>query len=261
MEAKDGLTTEEEERLILTILRDCVGTDPGAVGPVPVGPVLDLAALGIVNDAWRNTCVEDWHAGGRLSDGDMLRVNSHTTWRTRQIVRRWRDEMGLSAAAPLSDLDQVGEDHVYWLAGRVWRWLVNPARVLPVGVTLASLAAGGLPQYEDDASRSLGVFAFQAEHRGARYGFARAAAHGALACNRWWGHPRWPGLVARFMTALADPEDAHWGTNGEFLPSLDPEPGEVADRRGLRRVLLSRPWELSSDTAQWLVSAGIGYMR
>lgn len=42
--------------------------------------VLDLAAVGIVNSAWRNSPAEDWHAQGRLDDGDMLRINAHNTW-------------------------------------------------------------------------------------------------------------------------------------------------------------------------------------
>ena len=35
------------------------------------------------------------------------------------------------------------------------------------------------------------------------------------------------------------------------------EPPVVADRRLLRRVLRSRPLDLSSEAAEWLVSAGI----
>ena len=57
--------------------------------------MLDLAAIGLVNGARRNTCVESWHVEGRLRDGDMLRVNSPTTWRVRQLVRRWMREIGL----------------------------------------------------------------------------------------------------------------------------------------------------------------------
>lgn len=68
---------------LLGMLRERGGIDSGRLGPV-----IDLAALGLVNTAWRNTCVEDWHAGGRMHDGDMMRVNSHMTWRARQILRR-----------------------------------------------------------------------------------------------------------------------------------------------------------------------------
>jgi hypothetical protein len=46
------------------------------IDPDHIGEVLDLAAVGIVNSAWRNSPVEDWHAsGGPLTDGAMSRTN------------------------------------------------------------------------------------------------------------------------------------------------------------------------------------------
>jgi hypothetical protein len=36
------------------------------IDPSRLGPVIDPAALGLVNSAWRNTCVEDWDAEGRM---------------------------------------------------------------------------------------------------------------------------------------------------------------------------------------------------
>lgn len=252
----DGLSPEREERLIGEMLRERAGIDPGRLGPV-----IDLAALGLVNSAWRNTCVEHWHAGGRMHDGDMMRVNSHMTWRTRQILHRWMTEVGLVADGPLSALDDVAAEDVEWLAIRVFRWLVNPRRRLITGVTLAELARGGLRKYEDDADLRLGGFVGQAADRGARFGMARTAAHGALACPHWWGHPRWPDLVDRLLLALDDPADKHWGQGGEFRKRLPPEPAVVADRKLLRQVLRSRPWDLTSESATWLVTAGIGHLR
>jgi hypothetical protein len=63
------------------------------------------------------------------------------------------------------------------------------------------------------------------------------------------------------MVVLDDPADEHWGQGGEFRKRLSAEPPVVADRKLLRRVLRSRPWDLSSESAGWLVSAGIGYLR
>jgi hypothetical protein len=79
------LCPERQDEIITQFLHDQVGVDPQSLRPV-----LRLAALGIVNLAWRNTCVEGWHAEGRLSDGDMLRVNSHMSWRLDQLLWRWR---------------------------------------------------------------------------------------------------------------------------------------------------------------------------
>jgi len=238
------------------LLRKQVGIDPGQVGPL-----IDLASIGMVNLAWRNTCIESWHVKGRLSDGDMLRVNSHTTWRVRQLLRRWLRENGMDAASPASALDDVTADGAWKLASRVFGWLVNSSRVLPTGVTLAQLAGDGLAEYKDCADAGLSVFGEQSDKGGAQSAFALAAAHGGLACPHWWGHPRWAGRVERFIQALANPADEHWGSDGEHKARLSAEPADVADRARLHRLLLSQPWELAPDAAQWLADAGIRYIR
>ena len=51
------------------------------------------------------------------------------------------------------------------------------------------------------------------------------------------------------MKALDNPADDHWGPSGEYRARLPAEPADVADRTRLRRLLLSRPWQLSTDTA------------
>jgi hypothetical protein len=70
---------------------------------------------------------------------------------------------------------------------------------------------------------------------------------------------RWPAQVDQFITALGDPADDHSGPTGENRARLPAELADVADRTRLRRLLLSWPWELSTDGAQWLASAGIRY--
>ena len=250
------MTPEREEQLTADLLRERADIDPDNAGPLA-----DLAAIGLVNGAWRNTCVENWHAEGRLRDGDMLRVNSHTTWRVRQLMRRWMRETGLDAAAPASALDDLTADDVWLLAPRLYQWLASPSRRLPTGVTLAQLAGAGLTEYENDVDECLSAFAAQAEDRGARFGFLRTAAHGGLACSHWWGHPHWLARVGRFMEALDNPADDHWGPGGDYRARLPAEPADIADRARLRRLLLSRPWELCTDTAHWLVRAGIRYAR
>jgi hypothetical protein len=72
----DELSPEREEKLIGEMLRE-----RGGIDLCRLGPVIDLAALGLVNSAARNTCVEDWHAEGRMYDSDIVRINSHMTWR------------------------------------------------------------------------------------------------------------------------------------------------------------------------------------
>jgi hypothetical protein len=254
---RDEISPQREEALLVAALRYQVGTDPDRLGPV-----LDLAAVGIVNSGWRNSPVEDWHAGdGPLSDGDMLRVNAHTTWRVREIMRRWRTETGLTIRSPMAALDGLDTDDIDWLAVRIFRWLVNPSRRLPTGVTLADLAGDDLGGFTEHANGALGGFAGSAKRGGARFALYRAAAHGGLACPHWWGTPTWPELVRTFIRTLDDPGHSHGGPDGSRRIRLSREPAQVADRVGLQRVLLSRPWNLEPDAAQWIVDAGIGYLR
>jgi hypothetical protein len=251
------LTPQEEEDLLERILRHQAGVDPDHLGQV-----LDLAAVGIVNSAWRNSPVEDWHAGGGpLTDGAMLRINAHTTWRVREIVRRWRSELGMAQEWPAATLDDLDVDETDLLAVRIWRWLVRPRRRLPIGMTLAELAGDGLHEYGDHADTALGSLAGTAERRGARYALWRAATHGGLACRHFWGTPGWPRLVETFVAVLDDPERDHWGPGDAWRDGLMPEPPQVADRTELRRVLLRRPWMLETDAADWVVSARIGFLR
>lgn len=213
-------TTEQEENLVEAMLRHQVGIDPDHVGAV-----LDLAAVGLVNSAWRNSPVEDWHAGdGPLGDGDMLRINSHTTHRVRDMIRRWRTDCGIDAHSPTSELDRLDIEAVDWLMGRLCRWLIDPDRRLPIGATLADIARDGLDELTDHVAGTLGTVAIQAEEHSAHYAFRRAAAHGGLACRHWWGTPTWPRLVDRFLTALDDPTDPHWDPTASDSPDYPHDP-------------------------------------
>ncbi|MEV0566846.1 hypothetical protein [Dactylosporangium sp. NPDC050588] len=187
--ARDEISPQREKALLDAMLRYQVGIDPDRLGSV-----LDLAAIGIVNSGWRNGPVEDWHAGdGPLSDGDMLRVNAHTTWRIREIARRWRTDLSLTAQSPIAALDALETDDVNWLAARIFRWLINPSRRLPTAVKLVDLAGDDLGEFTEHVNGTLGSFAATAERRGARYALYQAAAHGGLACPHWWGHTNLAG--------------------------------------------------------------------
>jgi len=57
------------------------------------------------------------------------------------------------------------------------------------------------------------------------------------------------------------PATPHWGDNGEFRARLRAEAATVQDHSSLRQTLLQRPWTLDSGSAQWIVTAGIRYLR
>jgi hypothetical protein len=68
-------------------------------------------------------------------------------------------------------------------------------------------------------------------------------------------------LVDRFLTAIDDPDDPHWGQGATSLPAA---PHQICDRRQLRRRLRRRlrrePWTLDPDAAAWVIRAGIRFL-
>ncbi|MYT28116.1 MULTISPECIES: hypothetical protein [unclassified Streptomyces] len=231
------------------------------VDPIDLSALLDVLALGITNSCWRNSCVETWHAEGRLSDGDMMRINSHTTHGIRQRLTGWTTEFGITSGSSAA-LAEVTVEDVDLLAHRIFRWLTNPKRKLPTGITLSELAQSKeeLEEYEDHADRRLGGFSGQMEEKGVRFGLLYMACHGALACSKWWLHPSWPDRVQRFITVLDNPTDRHWGPDGDWLKRLEAEPPAVRDRGALHAMLLQAPWNLGIEAAEWITDAGIGYL-
>ncbi|MFI9269418.1 hypothetical protein ACIGXM_01640 [Kitasatospora sp. NPDC052896] len=232
------------------------------IDPADLTVLLDVVAIGLTNGSWRNSCVENWHAEGRLSDGDMMRINSHTTHGVRQRLRQWAKDFGITTGTH-EELAQLTVEDTDDLAYRLFHWLTNPRRKLPTGMTLGALARTreDLKEYEGNAERSLGGFAWQAETRGLRHALLHAAAHGALACQGWWAHPSWPARVDQFVAVLDDSADPYWGPAGEYRERLLPEPAGLRDRRALRATLLKVPWELDTVTAEWITDSGIGYLR
>lgn len=254
--AGSSRTPEEELALIQRMLSHQVGIDPQQLGPV-----LDLTAVAWVHSGWRNTIVEDWHAEGRLTDGQMLRVNAHSTWRVRQLVRRWRTELGLFDDLLAQQGPDLDPDDVIWLAARIWRWLINPGRRLPTGQTLADLAGDELGEYRQDAAEAVDSIAAMAVEHGVGYALWRAAAHGGLACRHWWGTPTWRVLVERFLRALDAPADPHWRVSDRARTELTSKFAAPNDRARFGRTLLHRPWNLRTETTTLLVSAGVGFFR
>lgn len=253
----------DEARAMMTeeIFEETLRTKAG-VDPVDLAALLDVVAIGLANGSWRNSCVEDWHAEGRLSDGDMMRINSHTTHGVRQRLRGWAKEFGIGTGTR-DELAKLTVDDADSLGYRLFRWMANPSRKLPTGVTLADLARTDedLSEYIEHADRSLRGFVGQMEDKDVRFGLLYTACHGALACQHWWGHPTWPARVDRFMAMLDNPEDDRWGPDAKHRERLLPEPPGLQDRNAVRATLLNAPWELDGATAEWITNAGIGHLQ
>ncbi|MET7989167.1 hypothetical protein [Streptomyces sp. NPDC005281] len=174
--------------------------------------LLDLVALGITVTSWRNGPVENWHAEGRLSDGDMMRVNSHTTQAVRRRLTGWAIEFNVTSASS-SSMAALDVEALRSLTGLLLRWLARPDRKLPVDMTLGGLAhtKAESATYREHASLQLDLLVRLAEMGGVRFGLLSIVAQSLPFCSSWWLHPTWPDRVERFVSALDHSSDPFWG--------------------------------------------------
>jgi hypothetical protein len=249
---------EPDRARVPVLLREHVGVDPD-----DAEVILDLAAIGTTNGAWRNSPLEDWHGEGRIHDGGMLRTTMATTKLVRGVLD---DHLGgvfaeagevLVATEDLAELDTEVSDELF---ADVFEWLADPDRVLPDGRTLDQLAGKDLGELVDHVDRTLGGIAASAERHGLDFALQRAALHGGLACTHWWGTPWWPDIVAGFLARLDDPRHPHWGDGGKWYVPLPAQPAELADWRRLRALLLDAPEALPEEAAEFCVDAGIRFV-
>lgn len=225
-----------------------------------LGPVLDATAVGLVNSAWRNSVVEDWHAGtGPLSDADLMIINSHTTWRARQLLHRWRRDLLLAYDDPTSAIDTEA-DHFEWLVSRLYSWLANPRRRLPTGPMLSDIAGADMGEYDDHVRGVLGGWLAQADDLGVSGSLWRGALHGVLACPHWWGTPTWPQLVDDGVQVAFNPDDEYWKRYSFTLADMGHLPEQISRPKAMRAILLHRPWTLDGASARWIVHMGLGHL-
>jgi hypothetical protein len=249
---------EPDPATIRALLREEIGIEPN-----DTAVILNLAAIGITNGAWRNSPVEDWHGDGRIHDGGMLRTNVATSKLVRDV---FNDHLGevlddegdlLIVTEDLATLDTDFSDELFVA---IFERLSDPERVLPDGRALRQLAGEDLDELIDHMDQALGGITRSAERHGLDVALQRAAVHGGLACSHWWGTPWWPDIVAEFIARLGNPQHPHWGEGGEWYARLPPQPPEVIDWRRLRALLLDAPEPLSEESAEFCVAAGIGYV-
>ncbi|MFB7949557.1 hypothetical protein ACFC6L_32140 [Kitasatospora phosalacinea] len=214
--------------------------------------LLWLAATRITLVLWRNTPVEDWHAGkSPLHDGMMMRINTATT----RIVR-----------------SMLSFDHVDWIA--VGLAIVDPSRVLPTGQSVLELGLAchnpDDPAHEVDPREDLAEMAQVAISWGRRYrlhekefGLRTLIESLSAFDNGWFGAPSWGRIVDRFLTAVDDRENAHWRIHRDepwFDEWFTNRPTDIADTTEFRRLLQAGPDQLSEEAAEWCVEGAIGYV-
>ncbi|MFJ9508266.1 hypothetical protein ACIRPZ_31320 [Streptomyces anulatus] len=214
--------------------------------------LLWLAATRITLALWRNTSVENWHAGkSPLHDGTMMRINAATTRTVRSML---------------------SFDHVNWIA--VGLVIVNPSRVLPTGQSVLELGLAchnpDDPAHEVDPREELAEMAQVAISWGRRcclhekeFGLRTLIESFCVSDNGCFGDPSWGRIVDRFLTAVDDRENAHWRmhrTEPWFDEWFTNRPADIADTTEFRRLLQAGPDLLSEEAAEWCVEGAIGYV-
>lgn len=214
--------------------------------------LLWLAATRITLAVWRNTPVENWHAGkSPLHDGTMMRINTATT----RLVR-----------------SMLSFDHVDWIG--LGLAIVNPSRVLPTGQSVLELGLAchnpDDPAHEVDPREELAEMAQVAISWGRRhclhekeFGLRTLIESFCASDNGWFGAPSWGRIVDRFLTAVDDRENAHWRMRRDepwFDEWFTNRPADIADTTEFRRLLLAGPDLLSEEAAEWCVDGAIGYV-
>jgi len=130
------------------------------VHPDDIVTLLRYAPLGLTHLCWRNTVLEDWHAGpeSRIHDGDMMRGNVATTRLFAQAL--WAAFADQIADAELMCRADFTDEDIDVLAGAFADALegaFSAERTLPHGVTLGELGGDQVAGLYDHAATQLGA--------------------------------------------------------------------------------------------------------
>jgi hypothetical protein len=193
--------------------------------------VAALAAVGLTRHAWRDTHLEDLHAGshpsGGFPDADMMRFNIATT----RVV-------AVHFAGDAVDWQQLADA------------MADRDRELPGGLSLGELAGDEYDTLADDIYGKVGMFASMELTQGRELALGVLAFLAAQQCREWYGTPWWPQLVEEFIDRLDDPGSDVW----RFADPSAPAPPSVADRVELKGILTHEPEALDDDAIYWCLA-------
>lgn len=229
------------------------------IHPDDVATLARWAPLGMTHLSWRNSILEDWHAGpdSQISDGGMFMANVATTriynWAIEEMLTSWE----IDRVASLDDIHEIEADSFAYFLLEAAEDATDPERVLPHGPTLADIGGPEVHLLGAHAQTQAGSLADMADEHGTDLVLLWLATRGILACDTWWGGAGWPPHVDRFLNLLDNPGHDHW--HGKH-PGTPPKP--ATDRDWFRYTLLTRPDELGIEVADWCTQrAAIGYAR
>jgi hypothetical protein len=232
--------------------------------PDDVPSLVRYAALGLTNLCWRNSVLEDWHAGdGPLSDADMMMENARTSVIARRALVDGLDPDGDGWL--LTDADHLAvmndEPVVDLLENALIDFLqvaFDPLRPLNCGSSLAEVAGEDLEELTGHAEAQVGELLAKASEQGGGVVLAFLALKGMLGCADWFGSWRWPLKVDAFVAVLQDPDDPWWHN----IPSRQYPATEMAelDIGQVRSRLLAGPQQWDTHLLRFCQRQGIGYL-
>lgn len=194
-----------------------------------------LAAIGLTIRAWRNTSLEDLHAGshpsGGFPDSQMMRFNIATF----RVVSTY-----------------VEGDQFDWAGLRTA--LTDPERKLPGGLTVAELCGEEFDRVAADSTEALEISEQTEQRQGFSYVLIAYALRAGVSYKGWYGVPWWRDVVERFLELINDPTSLAW----RYEKSREAEPAAVSDRESLKRILLDAPESLDDDSIYWCLAHRLG---
>lgn len=221
------------------------------------GQLVAAGAVGLTVALWRNTVVEEIHAGAvdggfRPRDVDMLRMNASTCDDVAEVLDAVLPEDITSPGTHGPVPDRPVPEHLM----AVIDLLSEPDRLLTIGpsiVTAGEVLGEQWPVLVEDQLRKLNVTLAVADGFGSRTSLWFSALSGAGYAGTWWPLPYFADGVARLRTLVASGDPAVWNPE---VPSTLWAP-TAADER-FWDVLTSEPYLLDDEQARWVLRSLLG---
>lgn len=167
----------------------------------------------------------------------------------------------------MAGLAEADADSISDMLYLMYRWMTNPNRKLIIGSTIRDVVErtlanarahpdcdvpshvtteSELNDYRDEVDRRAGYLLACVDEHDPRAAFY-VPAISAVSAESWWGTPEYPEHVDVVFAALNNPQHRVW--RGKGIPA--PPPG--TDLAAVRRLMLTKPWQLPNDVCEWLV--------
>jgi hypothetical protein len=220
-------TSEDVAKLTQLALAAC-GSSDGY-------PILDVAAVGLVEKVWRTSPVEDMHASRRgPSDGEMFAESV-------ALHKVARDALDSGTNLALLDFERL-------LLDRNRPWATG-------GRTLQEMGYGNLKAFEKHVKTQIDVIMSINDEAGPDVLLKYLAAFTALYGSSHFGMPRWPAIVSAVRDVLHDSAHPAWHGRGSEIILAAPSQTPALD--DLCQALLNAPDELPLPVLDWLTQRGV----